>query len=89
VVEVFKTNVQDRYHATVLIDQIHNAFENYRANFDLEDCDRILRVQCFDGYMNTDFLINLLKNFGFLAEILPDNIEYSTATQSLSIPFAF
>lgn len=71
-VEVFKTDVQEQDQAAMLLDQIHQFFKEYRANFDLEDCDHILRVECASGVINNDFLINLLKDFGFYAEALPD-----------------
>lgn len=48
-VEVFKTNVEESVHACMLVDQIHKTFKNYKANFDLEDCDKILRVECTTG----------------------------------------
>jgi hypothetical protein len=71
-VEVFKTNVRNRDQAGMLIDQIHKSFAEYRANFDLEDCDKILRVKCTTGLIQSSVLINLLKEFGFDAEVLPD-----------------
>jgi uncharacterized protein YpbB len=69
-IEVFKTNVKDRDHANMLVDQIHKTFGNYKANFDLEDCDKILRVKCTTGSVQPTLLINLLKGYGFNAEIL-------------------
>ncbi len=36
-IEVFKTSVKDSDKANMLIDHIHNIFNGYRANFDLED----------------------------------------------------
>ena len=80
-VEVFKTNVKDRGHANMLIDRIHNNFPNYTANFDLEDCDKILRVKSTTGIIACSYLIDLLKQFGFCAEILPD--EFIPAGQLL------
>ena len=74
-VEVFKTNVKDNDHAGMLIDQIHKNFVEYKANFDLEDCDRILRVRCTTGLVQSFLLINLLKDFGFIAEVLPDDVQ--------------
>jgi hypothetical protein len=71
-VEVFKTNVTNRVHANRLIDQIHHAFREYKANFDLEDCDRILRVKSVTGRIQAAHLIDLLSNSGFRAEVLPD-----------------
>ena len=44
-VEVFKTTVSDSYYAKLLLTRIHARFSFYLANFDLSDCDRILRVQ--------------------------------------------
>jgi hypothetical protein len=70
-IEVFKTNVEDRDHANMLVDQIHKVFEDYNANFDLEDCDRILRVKCATGSVQPSLLINLLEGHGFSAEVLP------------------
>ena len=43
-VEVFKTNVADPERAKWLVDQIERNFANCKVNFDLDDCDRILRV---------------------------------------------
>ena len=45
-VEVFKTNVKDCEQAEKLLDAIHGSFINHRANFDLEDCDKILQFDC-------------------------------------------
>ncbi len=69
-VEVFKTNVQDRHQAAQLLGQIHKRFTHYRANFDLEDCDHILRVECSSGFINPCLLIELLQGFGFEAQVL-------------------
>jgi hypothetical protein len=73
-VEVFKTNVTHTDQARMLIDQIHRNFSDYRANFDLEDCDRILRVASHEGMVQASALVTLLKNFGFDAEVLSDDI---------------
>jgi len=71
-VEVFKTNVQARRHARRLLTRIHATFQEYRASFDLEDCDRILRVECRGGLISPACLIQLLREAGFHAEVLPD-----------------
>lgn len=74
-VEVFKTNVNSPDHAGWLTDRIHRAYPGCRANFDLDDCDRILRVECVAGFIQPDFLISLVKGFGFEASVLPDEIR--------------
>ena len=73
-VEVFKTNVEDCDHASRIIDRIHKRFTNYAANFDLEDCDNILRVKCIDASIESKYIINLVHDLGFYAEILQDKI---------------
>jgi hypothetical protein len=74
-VEVFKTNVNDKYQASMLIDEIRNYFEDYEANFDLDDCDRILRVRSATRYVEPKQLINMLKLHGVEAQVLPDDDE--------------
>jgi hypothetical protein len=44
-VEVFRTSVQHIDQASELLIILANRFPEWRSNFDLEDCDRILRVQ--------------------------------------------
>lgn len=73
-VEVFKTSVTEPGHAINLLHRIHENFTSYEANFDLEDCDRILRVECATGPVQSASLIALLKDFGVYAEVLPDDI---------------
>lgn len=73
-VEVYKTNVSDPERAKWLVDQIERNFTNCKVNFDLDDCDRILRV-VFEGKIQSDLLIDLLQNVGCKAEVLPDTIQ--------------
>lgn len=44
-VEIFKTNVNNKRLAKILLNALHNHFPACSFNFDLDDCDRILRVQ--------------------------------------------
>jgi hypothetical protein len=69
-IEVFKTNVTEQHHANMIVDRIHHAFTDHQANFDLEDCDKILRVKCTGGIISSPCLIALLQNLGFNAEVL-------------------
>jgi len=71
-IEVFKTNVTDQHHADLLLNQVHTTCPGYTANFDLSDCDKILRVKSAVGPVQPKLLIDLLKQYGFHAEILPD-----------------
>ncbi len=74
-IEVFKTNVNERNEANRLVEQIHENFEGHQANFDLEDCDKILRVKSATGSIQVSRLITLLNDFGFHAEVLPDEVR--------------
>jgi hypothetical protein len=71
-VEVFKTNVNDPQQARMLLDRIRREFTGYEASFDLEDCDKILRVECCSGTICCTSLISFFKELGYVAEPLCD-----------------
>ncbi|HLT75553.1 MAG TPA: hypothetical protein VKZ68_10710 [Ohtaekwangia sp.] len=75
-IEVFKTNVQDRAIAADIVEMIHAVGMGYRANFDLEDCDRILRVA---GALIVDnqMVIRIVRSFGCEAYPLEDVPAFS------------
>lgn len=58
-VEIFKTDVTDATTADSCILVLSRHFPNIRINFDLEDCDRILRVEAYD--INIRKIIDLLE----------------------------
>ena len=70
-IEIFKTNINCSEQAKQLVDQIQRHFTGYKANFDLDDRDRILRIVS-SGAIAVHF-IGWLKDCGCDAEILPDN----------------
>jgi len=72
-IEVFKTNVTNSQLANGLIEEIHRTFNDYRVNFDLSDCDRILRVVSSTDNIQSAYFIEWLKKYGCCAEVLPDN----------------
>jgi len=73
-IEVFKTNVTQRRDAYRLIETLHLVFSDYKANFDLQDCDRILRIVSRSGHVDADSIIQFLGRQGFEAEVLEDII---------------
>ena len=85
-VEVFKTNVKDRLVACILIEAIHRQFNHYKANFDLHDRDRILRVESSEGPVQNELVLNLLMCQGIDAEVLPDELPLF---DSLMIPIQY
>lgn len=71
-IEVFKTNINCPDKARQLIENIQATFVHYKANFDLDDCDRILRVDCNAEKISAMF-IHWLSSNGCEAEALPDH----------------
>jgi hypothetical protein len=67
-VEVFKTNVQDTEQAIGLITKLTEHFPACKINFDLEDCDRILRVEGESIFMSE--VIAVLKQNKYQCEVL-------------------
>lgn len=80
-IEVFKTDVENNEQASMLTKQIHRIFVDYKVNFDLQDCDNILRVKSVATSIEPECLINFLKDFGFHAEVLPDDEEPENKTE--------
>ncbi|HEU5053017.1 MAG TPA: hypothetical protein VFT78_07880 [Hanamia sp.] len=67
-VEVFKTNVQKKAHSKMLIGVLSKAFPTFEINFDLLDCDKVLRVE--GDNMKVSRIIMLVKKNGFRCELL-------------------
>jgi hypothetical protein len=44
-VEVFRTNVHQHHQALMLVALLTEQFPLWRINFDLHDCDKILRIE--------------------------------------------
>ncbi|HYF68400.1 MAG TPA: hypothetical protein VD884_09695 [Ohtaekwangia sp.] len=58
--------------ALIVEKTIHEILPDCSVNFDLEDCDRILRMMR-DGYIDPSPIIALLNDLGFKAEVLSDD----------------
>lgn len=80
-IEVFKTNITDTEKADWLVRCIQYAFPGYVANFDLQDCDHILRIQHSDGEVDAEAIIRLLGQYSFEASVLPDVIQLPVRSQ--------
>jgi hypothetical protein len=69
-VEVFKTDVERPDHAASIVETITEHFRGYQVNFDLQDCDRILRVKSADSNVRSEKIIEILAGRGYRAEVL-------------------
>ena len=67
-VEAFKTNVQKKVQSKMLLCILSEAFPSFKINFDLSDCDKVLRVE--GDNMETLRIMILVKEYGFKCEIL-------------------
>ena len=67
-VEAFKTNVQKEAQSKMLLCALSEAFPSFKINFELSDCDKVLRVE--GDNMEALRIMILLKEHGFKCEIL-------------------
>lgn len=67
-VEVFKTNVTNPQQADELTGLLRNLLPGSNVNFDLEDCDRILRIEGED--IAAEQVVKLLKTFNCECDVL-------------------
>ncbi|HEV8283640.1 MAG TPA: hypothetical protein VGQ09_04980 [Chitinophagaceae bacterium] len=67
-VEVFKTNVENKNQAEQILKVLKKNFPRLKINFDLDDCDKILRVE--GENLSSGAIIELIKSNKFLCQIL-------------------
>ncbi|OCB75951.1 hypothetical protein B0A79_02395 [Flavobacterium piscis] len=67
-IEVFKTNVQKVEQSEMIVEKLLKHFPNSAINFDLEDCDKILRIHSLS--ISSRKIIAILKANGFYCEVL-------------------
>lgn len=67
-VEVFKTNVYEEERSIVIVQKLLQYFPQNKINFDLEDCDKILRVE--GAAIPSERIMELLNEEGHFCQIL-------------------
>jgi hypothetical protein len=67
-VEIFKTSVREKSESYLVIEKLQEQFPAYTINFDLEDCDRILRIE--HELIDNEKIIALLNSQGYHCETL-------------------
>jgi tRNA G26 N,N-dimethylase Trm1 len=67
-VEVYKTNVRHKRQARRLLDVLSKQFPMFSINFDLEDCDKILRVEGKD--IPQEKIAKLVTENGYQCNVL-------------------
>ena len=67
-VEIFKTDVSRKSKANTIIFLLQKEFPDLKINFDLKDCDNVLRVEGKSIYVEK--IISLLNQQNYLCELL-------------------
>ena len=67
-VETFKTDVQKKTQSKMLLSILSETFPSFKINFDLSDCDKVLRVK--GDNVEALRIMMLVKEYGFTCEIL-------------------
>lgn len=67
-VEIFKTNMPDRSQAERMLSLLVMHFRESRINFDMHDCDKILRVEA--NHIMPEKVIELMQMHGYHCQVL-------------------
>lgn len=67
-VEVFKTNVYEEERSIIIVQKLLQYFPDNKINFDLDDCDKILRVE--GENILSERIMELVSEEGHECEIL-------------------
>jgi len=67
-VEVFKTNIREQEEAAMLAAVLSEQFPSLKINFDLDDCDKILRI-CGENIL-PDKIIEILNANNYQCSVL-------------------
>jgi len=69
-VEVFKTNVRKKAQSRLLLCALSEAFPSFKINFDLSDCDKVLRVE--GDNLEALRIMIVVKEHGVACEVLEE-----------------
>ncbi|GIZ08162.1 hypothetical protein [Flavobacterium sp. UMI-01] len=75
-IEIYRTNIIKEEDAQQMLRQLRQFFPHYKIDFDLEDCDHILRVETFEETLDNDAILRVVTDDGFYIEILSDEIPF-------------
>lgn len=67
-IEIFKTNVQEMEQSKVIVMKLLEHFPDSVITFDLEDCDKILRIH--SGSISKQRIIEVVNSYGYHCEVL-------------------
>ncbi|HYF03170.1 MAG TPA: hypothetical protein VEC36_07330 [Patescibacteria group bacterium] len=88
-IEIFKTNVETEGEAAFLKSFLSELFPAARITFDLDDCDRILRIEAGEEPADLLRTTEILFNNGFFCEVLEDAIPLQILRPKLEKRISF
>jgi hypothetical protein len=71
-VEIFKTDVQEAARAKRVIAMLGRKHPDYLVNFDIEDVDKILRIESAATQINCVEIESLVADLGVFCKIFSD-----------------
>lgn len=71
-IEVYSTNITKKKHAKPVLKVLCEKFPAYMISLDLNDCDKILRVENPQGTVENETIKKLVNNLGFNITALED-----------------
>lgn len=77
VIEIFKTNIQQQSQAEAVGRVLAGIFPDCRINFDIDDRDKILRME--GSFVDVRAVISAVEDLGFSCKAIPDRICEETA----------
>lgn len=72
-VEVFKTNITKCKTAKRLLTRLTEVLPVCKMTFDLEDCDRVFRIESHANTIDIELVKTFFKQSGFVCEVLNDD----------------
>ncbi|MBP6681189.1 MAG: hypothetical protein KA166_08360 [Saprospiraceae bacterium] len=67
-IEIFKTNVELEEQVECIMASLIQLFSSLKINFDLDDCDKILRVEGHE--FSVDRIRETIHALGYMCELL-------------------
>lgn len=71
-VEIFKTNVEETEKAVQITEILRKRFPTCRFNFDLSDCDRILRAESYNGSIDIEGIVEIAKKYSLEIKLIKE-----------------
>lgn len=59
----------------MLVTELEKQFPGYSVNFDLDDCDRVMRVVSEKGNVDATAVIDVVRASGYQAEVMSDDVQ--------------